>query len=153
MNFNKYMVAPGDRTFVSSLFLSPGQAQCLVNICWINACICAQSCTTLWDPVGCSPPDSSVHGLSQTRILEWIVISFSRCEKYAHQLQTKEWNQRPKAQQKLDFQWWSCKIGCLVGKHTPDSYSKHFYSLSHRSLPSSSLASYCGVTIFPDFIV
>ena len=26
------------------------------------------------------------------------------CEKFAHQLQTKEWNQRPKAQQKRDFQ-------------------------------------------------
>ena len=28
--------------------------------------------------VDCSPPDSSVHGISQERILEWIAISFSR---------------------------------------------------------------------------
>ena len=29
-------------------------------------------------PVDCSPPDSSVHGISQARILEWIAIFFSR---------------------------------------------------------------------------
>ena len=37
-----------------------------------------QSCPTLCDPVGCSPPGSSVHGILQARVLEWIVISFSR---------------------------------------------------------------------------
>ena len=37
-----------------------------------------QSCLTLWDPMYCSPPGSSVHGISQTRILEWVAISFSR---------------------------------------------------------------------------
>ena len=34
----------------------------------------AQSCLTLCDPQDCSPPDSSVHGISQARILEWVVI-------------------------------------------------------------------------------
>ena len=34
-----------------------------------------QSCPTLWDSMDCSPPGSSVHGLSQTRILEWVDIS------------------------------------------------------------------------------
>ena len=37
-----------------------------------------QSCLTLWDPLDCSPPDSSVHGILQARILEWVAISFSR---------------------------------------------------------------------------
>ena len=37
----------------------------------------AQSCPALCDPVDCSPPDSSVHGILQARILEWIAISFS----------------------------------------------------------------------------
>ena len=32
----------------------------------------------LCDPVDCSPPDSSVHGILQARILEWVVISFSK---------------------------------------------------------------------------
>jgi len=38
----------------------------------------AQSCLTLCDPVGCSPPGSSVHGIFQVRILEWVAISYSR---------------------------------------------------------------------------
>ena len=37
-----------------------------------------QSCLTLCDPMDCSPPGSSVHEISQTRILEWVPISFSR---------------------------------------------------------------------------
>ena len=35
-------------------------------------------CPTLCDPVDCSPPGSSVHGIFQARVLEWIAISFSR---------------------------------------------------------------------------
>ena len=38
----------------------------------------AQSCPTLWDPIDCSLPDSSVHGIFQAIVLEWIAISFSR---------------------------------------------------------------------------
>ena len=38
----------------------------------------AQSCPTLCDPVDCSPPGSSVHGILQARILEWVALSFSR---------------------------------------------------------------------------
>ena len=39
---------------------------------------CAQSCLTLCDLVDCSPPGSSVHGIIQLRILEWVAISSSR---------------------------------------------------------------------------
>ena len=38
----------------------------------------AQSCPTLCDPVGCSLPGFSIHGIFQARILEWITMSFSR---------------------------------------------------------------------------
>ena len=38
----------------------------------------AQSCPTLCDPMDCSLPGSSVHGISQARILEWVAIPFSR---------------------------------------------------------------------------
>ena len=38
----------------------------------------AQSCLTLCYPMDCSPPGSSGHGIFQARILEWVVISFSR---------------------------------------------------------------------------
>ena len=36
-----------------------------------------QSCPTLCDPMDCSPPGSSVHGILQARVLEWGAISFS----------------------------------------------------------------------------
>ena len=38
----------------------------------------AQSCPTLRDPMDCSLPGSSVHGILQARVLEWVAISFSR---------------------------------------------------------------------------
>ena len=37
-----------------------------------------ESCLTLCNPVDCSPPGSSMHGILQARILEWVVISSSR---------------------------------------------------------------------------
>ena len=37
----------------------------------------AQSCLTLSDPVDCSLPGSSVHGIFQARVLEWVAIAFS----------------------------------------------------------------------------
>ena len=37
----------------------------------------AQSCPTLRDPMDCSPPGSSVHGIFQARGLEWGAIAFS----------------------------------------------------------------------------
>ena len=38
----------------------------------------AKSCPTLCDPMGCSPPGSSVHGIFKARMLEAVAISFSR---------------------------------------------------------------------------
>ena len=37
-----------------------------------------QSCTTLWNPLACSPPGSSVHGISQARTLERVAVPSSR---------------------------------------------------------------------------
>ena len=37
-----------------------------------------QSCLTLCNPVDSSPPGSSIHGIFQARMLEWVAISFSR---------------------------------------------------------------------------
>jgi len=41
-------------------------------------CLVTQWCPTLCDPMDCSPSGSSVHGISQARILEQVAISFSR---------------------------------------------------------------------------
>ena len=43
--------------------------------CW---CSVTDLCPTLCDPMGCSPPVSSVHGIPQARILNWAAISSSR---------------------------------------------------------------------------
>ena len=40
--------------------------------------MCAQSCPTLCDPMDCSLPGSSVHGISQARTLEWVIMPYSR---------------------------------------------------------------------------
>ena len=37
-----------------------------------------QSCPTLCDPMDCSLPNSSVHGILQARTLEWVAIPFTR---------------------------------------------------------------------------
>ena len=38
----------------------------------------AQSCPTLSDPMDCNLPGSSVHGIFQSRVLEWAAIAFSK---------------------------------------------------------------------------
>ena len=54
----------------------------------------AQLWPTLCDPMDCSPPGSSVHGILHARILEWVAISFSR------------WSSQPR-----DRTWVSCTAG------------------------------------------
>ena len=56
----------------------------------------AQSCPTLFDPMDCSLPRSSVHGIFQARVLEWVAISFSRG-----------------SSQPRDRIW----VSCFVGRH------------------------------------
>ena len=62
----------------------------------------AQSCPTLGDPMDCSLPGSSVHGIFQARVLEWGAIAFSR----------KQYMQRPKIRVSLSVtlkmrkSWW-----------------------------------------------
>ena len=61
----------------------------------------AQSCPTLCDPVDCSPPGSSVHGILQAGIPEWIAISFSRG------------SSRPRDQ---TLGWSHCKVSRIAGR-------------------------------------
>ena len=56
-----------------------------LNVCNLNtefclqtSCEVTQSCLTLCDPMDCSLPGSSVHGIFQARVLEWVDIPFSR---------------------------------------------------------------------------
>ena len=54
------------------------------NVC---ECLVAQLCLTLCNPLDCSLPGSSIHGIFQARVLEWVVISSSRGSS-----QTRDWN-------------------------------------------------------------
>ena len=66
------------------LSLSPSGPQlhfCPYPLHPVLACCCCLAfklCPTLCNPVDCSLPGSSVHGIFQVRILEWVAISFSR---------------------------------------------------------------------------
>ena len=48
----------------------------------------AQQCLTLQDPVDCSLPGSSIHGIFQARVPEWSAIAFSSLSLYLHAFQT-----------------------------------------------------------------
>ena len=56
----------------------PVKAQSLKHRTYQSENDVTQSCLTLCDPMDCSLPGSSVHGIFQARILEWVAISFSR---------------------------------------------------------------------------
>ena len=51
---------------------------CLVSRLHMCCCLVAKSCPTLCNPMDCSPPGSTVHGILQARLPEWVVISSSR---------------------------------------------------------------------------
>ena len=52
---------------------------CLKFHIWgVLQCLVTQSCPTLCDPMDCSPPGSSVHGILQARILQWVALPSSR---------------------------------------------------------------------------
>ena len=54
---------------------------CQTAVSISSVCVCvlvAQSCRILCNPMDCSQPGSSIHGILQARILEWVAICFSR---------------------------------------------------------------------------
>ena len=83
----------------------------------------APSCLTLCDPVDCSPPGSSIHGILQTRTLEWVASSFSRG-----------------SSQPRDRTWVSCIAGkCFnhqgssTGHQKGPSFSPHHLTICHTT--------------------
>ena len=64
-------------------YLNKKQLKIMDTINKHNKCLLAvQLYPTLCDPVDCSPSGSSVHGIVQARILEWIAIPFSRASSH-----------------------------------------------------------------------
>ena len=76
-------------------------------------------CTTLRDPMDCSPPGSSVHGIFQARVLEWGAIAFSdSVARQAHILLAKGLKRQPKKTFGKNSDWSgldhvSTPTGCL----------------------------------------
>ena len=67
--------SPKSLSIIILIITSKSQLLYLSCVC---VCVCAQSCLPLCDPMDYSPPGSSVHGIFQARILEWVAISYSR---------------------------------------------------------------------------
>ena len=71
---------PSDISELHPGMKAPPALSCLLPLilhrhcCW---CLVAKSCPTLCDPTDCSPPGSSVHGISQARVLEWVPFPFA----------------------------------------------------------------------------
>ena len=69
---------PGEQELSFPLPLCSNQVISGLNDSHARCCLVAKLCLTLCNPMDCSPPGSSVHGISQARILEWVSIPFSR---------------------------------------------------------------------------
>ena len=66
----------------------------LLSVSWKRKCkSVSQLCPALCDPMDCSPPDSSIHGILQTRILEGVAIPFSRGSSWS-----RDWTWSPALQ-------------------------------------------------------
>ena len=103
-----------------------------------------QSCPTLWDPMDYSLPGSSVHGILQARILEWVCICFSR--RYS-------WPR--------DWTWVSLIVGSLLMDWDTRKEPSYLFKCNQQSqnkwLKRIPVLSYCGFPSwfsngFPGFI-
>ena len=59
-------------------FFLPSERGLKASFSLRESVLVAQLCLILCDPMGCSPPGSSVRGILQARILQWVAIPFSR---------------------------------------------------------------------------
>ena len=67
--------------YTAEYFATPwteAQRRCGTYTQWTTCCLVTKLCPTACDLMDCSPPGSSVHGILQARILEWVAISFPR---------------------------------------------------------------------------
>ena len=84
--------------------------QLIFFICSGVGVLVAQSCPTLYDPTNCSPSGSSIRGILQARILEWIAIPFSRGSSWP-----KDWTQVTCIAGRFFTIWATGKISFVVG--------------------------------------
>ena len=63
---------------VSKIWIPSGECECSIPLPSIVGVMSRSHVQLFWDPRDCNLPSSSVHGISQARILEWVVVSFSK---------------------------------------------------------------------------
>ena len=93
----------------------------------------AESCPTLWDPVDGSPPGSTVHGILQARILEWVTISSSRGSS-----QPRDQTQVSCIAGRL-FTIWASREA-LWGEHYPKNFWEWCGKKSHPFIPINNIS-------------
>ena len=102
---------------------SPVQVRCMILDAW-GWCTetvfqtspwseVAQSCPTLCDPIDWSLPGSSVHGIFQARILEWVAISFSNAWKWKVKVKSLNIIYETNHQSRFDAWYWMLGAGAL----------------------------------------
>ena len=66
--------------FFTAEFLYIAHSSCLISTCLMgeSQSVVTQLCLTLCDPMDCSPPGFSVHGIFQARMLEGVAIAYSK---------------------------------------------------------------------------
>ena len=142
---------------------------------WLSSgcfCLVAQSCLILCNPRDCSPRGSSVHGILQARILEWVAISFFRvsswprdgtqgllhCRRTLHHLhhqgspkteKEKKKKKKPKIKSHLDKSYFSTYIGLFfcreMGQHVRNILSVYsrINPISKHTVAGGGSVSHC----------
>ena len=92
----------------------------------------AQSCPTLCDPMDCSLPGFSVHGIFQATVLEWVAISFSKGSS-----RPRDWTQVSHIVGRhftLWAQWWSLSPRDVLSHIFPYEKAKALDCVDHKKL-------------------
>ena len=83
----------------------------------------AQLCPTLGDPMDCSPPGSSAHGISQAKVLEWVATAFSKLSWQDSNLMVEGRLRQKISGDVSNIQKWPCELRL---KHEPHHIWKAF---------------------------
>ena len=101
---------------------------------WNGESEVTQPCPTLCDPMDCSLPGSSIHGILQARVLEWIAIAFSLCVKRQNDRILKEELPRSAgAQYATGEDGWMAPPTRWTPRRTGDCKSEHQHSRNQRT--------------------
>ena len=99
---------------------------------WLSQCMLSHSAESdSCDPRDCNPPGSSVHGISQARMLEWVAISYSRGSPWP-----RDWTSVPCISRQILYHWatWEVLIISIGAEKAFDGIQHPFMiNISHKS--------------------